>query len=69
MRIEVQSKHRNRARRPLVPVTEYGFAALPVGTNRILRRCGGPVAPQVTPNRQTGTALAKQHVIAQTTWI
>jgi hypothetical protein len=66
MGIEVQTRIRNGARRLFVPVSDFRFAAFPVGTNRILPCCGGPVAPQVTPNRQTGTTLAQQHALMQT---
>jgi hypothetical protein len=69
MRIEVQFKHRNRARRVIVPVCEFSFAAFQVVTSRVLPRCGGSVAPQFTTDRQIGAMLAKQDAVAQTTGI
>jgi hypothetical protein len=67
MRIEVQSKHRTRARRLFVPVGEFSFAAFPVGPSRIIPRGAGPVALQATSSRRSGTTLTKPWALARLT--
>jgi hypothetical protein len=66
MMIETRSNLCNKPRRLFVPVSEFSFAAFPVGISRIFPRCAGPVTLQVTSSRRTGTTLTKQHALART---
>jgi hypothetical protein len=65
MQIELQSRHRNRARRLFVPVSESSSAASPVVISRLFPRCAGAVALQVTSSRRTGTTLTRSQALAR----
>ena len=65
MKLAIESKLRSEAYRLFVPVTRFSFANFPIEITRILPRCAGPVALQVTSSRRTGTTPTQRQALLQ----